>query len=120
VSPSKPSTPRVLEPETLPIESTSADLPRVRDEVLTPDGMRERFRQTLAWTPDARDDKVKALGGDPRVASVLIALVVREEGLTVLLTQRADHLSNHAGQISFPGGRQEPEDADSARPLRGS
>jgi 8-oxo-dGTP pyrophosphatase MutT (NUDIX family) len=37
-------------------------------------------------------------------------LVVREERLTVLLTQRADHLSDHAGQISFPGGRREPDD----------
>ncbi|WP_256927797.1 CoA pyrophosphatase [Caballeronia sordidicola] len=110
----KPSTPRILEPEILPIESTSSDLPRVREDVLTPEGMRARFSQTLDWTPDARDDKVKALGGDPRVASVLIALVVREGGLTVLLTQRADHLTNHAGQISFPGGRQEPEDADAA------
>jgi 8-oxo-dGTP pyrophosphatase MutT (NUDIX family) len=48
------------------------------------------------------------------VASVLVPLVVREGGLTVLLTQRADHLSDHAGQISFPGGSREPEDADAA------
>ena len=34
------------------------------------------------------------------------------DGLTVLLTQRADHLTDHAGQISFPGGRHEPDDAD--------
>jgi len=33
--------------------------------------------------------------------------------MTVLLTQRTDHLSAHPGQISFPGGRAEPEDADS-------
>ena len=33
-------------------------------------------------------------------------------GLTVLLTQRADHLNDHAGQVSFPGGRHEPFDAD--------
>ncbi len=112
MSPTKLSTPRILKPEILPIESTSADLPPVRDERVTPEGLRARFKQTLDWTPDARDDKIKALGGDPRVASVLIALVVREGGLTVLLTQRADHLSNHAGQISFPGGHREPEDAN--------
>lgn len=105
---------RILDPEILPIESTGADLPPVRGEVLTPAGLRARFKQTLDWAPDARDDRIKALGGDPRVASVLIALILRETGLSLLLTQRADHLSNHAGQISFPGGRREPEDIDAA------
>jgi 8-oxo-dGTP pyrophosphatase MutT (NUDIX family) len=46
----------------------------------------------------------------PIPAAVLIPLVEREEGFTVLLTQRASQLKNHAGQISFPGGRIEPED----------
>ena len=51
-------------------------------------------------------------GVDPRSAAVLVPLVVRESGLTMLLTQRADHLNDHAGQISFPGGRREPFDRD--------
>jgi len=41
---------------------------------------------------------------------VLIPLVMRADGLHVLLTRRTDHLRAHAGQISFPGGRVEPED----------
>lgn len=45
-------------------------------------------------------------------AAVLVPLVERPEGLTVLLTQRATHLKNHAGQISFPGGRMEAQDAN--------
>ena len=45
-------------------------------------------------------------------AAVLVPLVERPEGLTVLLTRRSDHLQDHAGQISFPGGRVEPGDAD--------
>jgi 8-oxo-dGTP pyrophosphatase MutT (NUDIX family) len=45
-------------------------------------------------------------------AAVLIPLVERESGMTVLLTQRATTLKDHAGQISFPGGRIEPQDAD--------
>jgi 8-oxo-dGTP pyrophosphatase MutT (NUDIX family) len=45
-------------------------------------------------------------------AAVLVPLVERPEGLTVLLTRRTDHLQDHAGQISFPGGRVEPGDAD--------
>lgn len=48
----------------------------------------------------------------PIPAAVLVPLVERPEGLTVLLTQRATQLRQHAGQISFPGGRIEPEDAD--------
>ncbi len=43
-------------------------------------------------------------------AAVLVALVEHPEGLNILLTQRTAHLSNHAGQISFPGGRIEPGD----------
>jgi 8-oxo-dGTP pyrophosphatase MutT (NUDIX family) len=45
-------------------------------------------------------------------AAVLVPLVERAAGMTVLLTQRANTLKDHAGQISFPGGRIEPEDAD--------
>lgn len=43
-------------------------------------------------------------------ASVLVPLVPREEGFFVLLTQRTEHLRDHPGQISFPGGRVETED----------
>jgi 8-oxo-dGTP pyrophosphatase MutT (NUDIX family) len=46
-------------------------------------------------------------------AAVLVPLVQRDDGLTVLLTQRTAHLANHGGQISFPGGRIEPTDTDS-------
>lgn len=45
-------------------------------------------------------------------AAVLVPIVDRPDGLTVLLTQRTDHLRDHAGQVSFPGGRLEPDDAD--------
>jgi len=49
-----------------------------------------------------------------RAAAVLVPVIDRPEGLTVLLTQRTEHLKNHPGQISFPGGRAEPGDADPA------
>lgn len=45
-------------------------------------------------------------------AAVLIPLVDRASGLTVILTRRASHLADHPGQISFPGGRVEPGDRD--------
>jgi 8-oxo-dGTP pyrophosphatase MutT (NUDIX family) len=47
-----------------------------------------------------------------RPAAVLVPLIDRPEGMTVLLTQRTAHLHAHAGQISFPGGRVEEQDAD--------
>jgi 8-oxo-dGTP pyrophosphatase MutT (NUDIX family) len=48
-------------------------------------------------------------------AAVLVPLVERPEGYTVLLTRRTDHLANHAGQVSFPGGRIEKSDNDPAQ-----
>jgi 8-oxo-dGTP pyrophosphatase MutT (NUDIX family) len=45
-------------------------------------------------------------------AAVLVPLVVRPDGLSVLLTQRTAHLHHHGGQISFPGGRMEEGDED--------
>jgi 8-oxo-dGTP pyrophosphatase MutT (NUDIX family) len=47
-----------------------------------------------------------------KAAAVLVPIVEHEGALTVLLTKRTDHLADHAGQVSFPGGRIEPEDAD--------
>ena len=43
-------------------------------------------------------------------AAVLIPVIARPAGLTVLLTRRSAHLRHHGGQISFPGGRQDPQD----------
>lgn len=48
----------------------------------------------------------------PVPAAVLVPLVERDDGWTVLLTQRTAHLAHHPGQISFPGGRQEEADTD--------
>jgi len=68
-----------------------------------------------AWIAGLSPEQAAALRGqlpgDFARAAVMVPLVERPEGLTVLLTQRASHLKNHAGQISFPGGRIEPHDA---------
>lgn len=70
----------------------------------------------MFWLEGASPDviaRMRAAMSTPGVpAAVLVPLVEREEGLTVLLTQRAATLKDHAGQISFPGGRIEPKDAD--------
>ncbi len=47
-----------------------------------------------------------------RPAAVLIGLVPVATGLDVILTTRASHLKHHAGQVAFPGGKVDPEDAD--------
>jgi 8-oxo-dGTP pyrophosphatase MutT (NUDIX family) len=56
----------------------------------------------------------KHFPAEPVAAAVLVPLIDRPEGLTVLLTHRATHLARHSGQISFPGGRVDPVDEDVA------
>lgn len=51
------------------------------------------------------------LPANPTPAAVLVPLVVHPTGPTLLFTERASALKKHAGQISFPGGRVEPDDA---------
>ena len=50
--------------------------------------------------------------GEEREAAVIIPVISRSEGDHILFTKRADHLSDHPGQMSFPGGGREPEDDD--------
>ena len=63
-----------------------------------------------AWPPSWR----KAAGANLRPAGVLVPVIDRPKGLTLLLTRRSADLTHHAGQVSFPGGRIEPGDADIA------
>ena len=59
-----------------------------------------------------RRDYHQALGRAVRPAGVLILLIARGDARNIVLTQRTAHVHDHAGQISFPGGRYEPEDTD--------
>ena len=87
-------------------------LPAIASSRLSAEALRERFRHPPLWTPEFIDDRVRVTASDsPRPAAVLVPLVMREAGLSVLLTVRTAHLSTHAGQIAFPGGRTEPSDA---------
>ena len=63
--------------------------------------------------PEPHDLHVVALDPGARIteAAVLVPLVNRGGGVRVLFTQRTLHLDDHAGQISFPGGRVEAGDA---------
>ena len=74
--------------------------------------LRRRFAAPPRWEPETQGDGRLFEGRERAAASVLVPLVERDDGLTVLLTQRTAHLRDHAGQISFPGGRAESADAD--------
>lgn len=73
----------------------------------------------MAWLVGVHPDIVTRIRANMPAtsvpAAVLVPLVEREAGWTVLLTQRAANLKDHAGQISFPGGRIEPQDTDAWR-----
>jgi 8-oxo-dGTP pyrophosphatase MutT (NUDIX family) len=76
--------------------------------------LRERLeRPAPAAARDLSDGyRLPGRAGPPTPAAVLVPLVNRAGGLNVLFTQRSQDLLDHAGQISFPGGRIEPSDAD--------
>jgi 8-oxo-dGTP pyrophosphatase MutT (NUDIX family) len=65
--------------------------------------------QTWNRSDDDMNDRARMIpdGVVTKPASVLIPVVLRESGPTVMLTQRTAHMSKHAGQIAFPGGRQD-------------
>jgi len=50
--------------------------------------------------------------GEEREAAIVVPVVTRAGGESILFTKRADHLSDHPGQMAFPGGGREPEDSD--------
>jgi 8-oxo-dGTP pyrophosphatase MutT (NUDIX family) len=93
------------------------------------DGLRERILRRFSRAaphPDLADWRLLGMDeerarrmqrhfpANPVPAAVLVPLVDRPQGMTVLLTQRASQLARHAAQIAFPGGRLDPGDADAA------
>jgi 8-oxo-dGTP pyrophosphatase MutT (NUDIX family) len=91
--------------------------------VPAPTSVRE-FQQSRAWLVERLRVQAAAPAGQdlplymhppehvPVPAAVLVPIVNQPGGLTLLLTQRTAHLRDHAGQISFPGGRVDEGDAD--------
>jgi 8-oxo-dGTP pyrophosphatase MutT (NUDIX family) len=79
----------------------------------TDDQIRDRLR-ALVQEPrrDFKADRMAQSFSNLTEAAVLIALRPGENGLEVLLTRRSEGLRQHPGQISFPGGRMDPEDTD--------
>ncbi|MFZ9758674.1 MAG: CoA pyrophosphatase [Burkholderiaceae bacterium] len=73
----------------------------------------EHLRPFPSWTPEVLADRGRRLAEvkNPIAAAVLIAILPSPQGLRVLLTRRPESMKDHPGQISFPGGRAEPDDA---------
>lgn len=73
----------------------------------------DRLRHCLLAAPPDGEAVIEdgAGSGALTAAAVLFPIVRRDNGYTVLLTQRTAHLRDHAGQVSFPGGRVEETDA---------
>jgi 8-oxo-dGTP pyrophosphatase MutT (NUDIX family) len=69
---------------------------------------------------DDMNDRARMIpdGVVTKPAAVLVPIVLREEGPTVLLTQRHANLSKHAGQIAFPGGRMDEGETALSAALR--
>jgi 8-oxo-dGTP pyrophosphatase MutT (NUDIX family) len=67
-----------------------------------------RLRQGVRWAVPSGGDRDET--AEPGRAAVLVPIVMRPAP-SILLTLRASHLARHPGQVSFPGGRIEPDDA---------
>ena len=112
--PSEPPLSRLpdFDPRAIPVLGVDDHLPPVPAHQQTPQALRERFRVPPVWSPEIASEKhfsERALAH----ASVLVPIVQRDQP-TVLLTERTVHLSTHSGQVAFPGGRADPEDASPA------
>ncbi|MDQ2150224.1 CoA pyrophosphatase [Alcaligenaceae bacterium C4P045] len=81
---------------------------------LTPQALRRMLASAAPWAMDLpvdNDRRYPGREGKPLKAAVLVPMMMYPDGIRVVLTQRTSHLREHAGQISFPGGRIEDDDA---------
>jgi len=99
-----------FDPQSLPVLGVDTHLPALASASIDPVALRRRFATPPLWEPEIKVER-RFVERETAHASVLVPLVLRDE-MTVLLTQRTDHLNDHPGQISFPGGRAEASDGD--------
>ncbi len=100
----------IFDPLDLPIDSVAGEA-RLDAERMQEESLRRRFVEARPWTPEINvEQQLRQSAGTPRPAAVLMPIVLREQGPTLLFTQRTADLKDHAGQISFPGGRTELSD----------
>lgn len=99
----------IADPRLAPLVGRDGHLPAVPAAHRTPQALRQRFALPPPWSPEVVREK-RFSDRQPADASVLVPIVLRSEP-TVLLTERTAHLSTHSGQVAFPGGKRDPEDA---------
>jgi 8-oxo-dGTP pyrophosphatase MutT (NUDIX family) len=99
-----------FDPKLLPVEGVAGEAALAPEQV-SARRVRARFAEARQWQPELVDESWLLQFPKLKRAAVLVPLVERDGVLHVLLTQRTDHLANHAGQISFPGGRAEEFDS---------
>ena len=102
--------PTSFDPKNLPFLGVDSHLRAVPLSALQPAALQQRFAAPPVWAPEVRAER-SFTDRMPLRAAVLVPIVMREQ-LTVLLTERTTHLSSHSGQIAFPGGKTDEEDAD--------
>ena len=78
--------------------------------VLDVPALKERLKRTPPAFSVYGDDDSSRAAAAITAAAVLVPIVDRPSGLSVIFTQRTSHLKSHSGQVSFPGGRAEPSD----------
>ncbi len=99
-----------FDPSTMVLESIGGE-DAVDPDRLRVEWIRSRFANQPDWSPEVSFEKrLHDTLDPPTPASVLIPIVARDNGLSILFTRRTDHLHDHAGQVSFPGGRAEEID----------
>jgi 8-oxo-dGTP pyrophosphatase MutT (NUDIX family) len=101
-----------FDPQQVPVFQVDAHLQAVPAQHLTAEALQARFANLPVWQPELVRER-KFMDRAPAQAAVLLGLVMRDEP-TVLLTQRPAHMSTHAGQIAFAGGKCDEGDADVA------
>ncbi|MDO6721536.1 CoA pyrophosphatase [Psychrosphaera sp. 1_MG-2023] len=77
---------------------------------MSPEHFSSRFSLFQIDSRDARYEGFYTPNQSSKEAAVLVPVVIRPTGLHLLFTQRAEHMRQHPGQISFPGGRIEHDD----------
>ena len=102
-----------FDPRQVPVDAIDAHLPVVESTELQADALIRRFARQLSWQAELPGDLSAASSKVLRQAAVLVPIVVGANP-AILLTQRTTHMSSHAGQIAFPGGRIDPQDRDAA------
>ena len=113
-----------FDPQAQPVIAPNLVLNPLPDSALQADFITQAFSRNIEWQVEPVFAKDFLVHRDPETglllpdhsgmipAAVFFPLIQRENGLHVLFTRRTDHLTSHAGQICFPGGRIELHDAD--------